>query len=62
MGAPRHAADDPPHPLDPEPLARGEPGAQVRLEDMGQSYWQSRFDGARRVLSMAPAEPAPAQP
>ena len=38
------------------------PGAQVRLEDMGQSYWQARFDGARRVLSMAPAEPAPAQP
>jgi cell wall-associated NlpC family hydrolase len=38
------------------------PGAQVRVEDMGQGYWQSRFDGARRVLSLAPAEPAPAQP
>jgi cell wall-associated NlpC family hydrolase len=25
------------------------PGAQVRLEDMGQSYWSHRFDGARRV-------------
>src|SRR3569832_1413564 len=31
------------------------PGAQVRVEDMGQSYWQQRFDGARRVLGMAPA-------
>ena len=38
------------------------PGAQVRVEDMGQSYWQRRFDGARRVLSLAPAKPAPAQP
>jgi cell wall-associated NlpC family hydrolase len=27
------------------------PGAQVRVEDMGQSYWQARFDGARRVSS-----------
>jgi cell wall-associated NlpC family hydrolase len=26
------------------------PGAQVRVEDMGGSYWQRRFDGARRVL------------
>jgi cell wall-associated NlpC family hydrolase len=33
------------------------PGAQVRVEDMGQSYWQRRFDGARRVLSLAPADP-----
>jgi cell wall-associated NlpC family hydrolase len=33
------------------------PGAQVRVEDMGQNYWQRRFDGARRVLSQAPAEP-----
>lgn len=24
-------------------------GGQVRIEDMGQSYWQKRFDGARRV-------------
>jgi cell wall-associated NlpC family hydrolase len=38
------------------------PGAQVRVEDMGRSYWQQRFDGARRVLSLAPAEPAPPQP
>ncbi|MDN6885609.1 C40 family peptidase [Variovorax sp. CAN2819] len=25
-------------------------GAQVRVEDMNGSYWQRRFDGARRVL------------
>ncbi|KQX21242.1 C40 family peptidase [Variovorax sp. Root434] len=25
-------------------------GAQVRVEDMNGSYWQHRFDGARRVL------------
>ncbi len=24
-------------------------GGQVRIEDMGFAYWQSRFDGARRV-------------
>jgi cell wall-associated NlpC family hydrolase len=35
------------------------PGAQVRVEDMGLSYWKSRFDGARRVLTGAPAAPAP---
>jgi hypothetical protein len=27
------------------------PGAQVRVEDMGVSYWATRFDGARRVVS-----------
>lgn len=27
------------------------PGAQVRVENMGGSYWASRFDGARRVSS-----------
>jgi cell wall-associated NlpC family hydrolase len=27
------------------------PGAQVRVEDMGGSYWAHRFDGARRVIS-----------
>ncbi len=32
------------------------PGAQVRVEDMGQSYWRGRFDGARRVLGLPPAE------
>ncbi|RZL10994.1 MAG: NlpC/P60 family protein [Rubrivivax sp.] len=33
-------------------------GGQVRIEDMGQSYWQKRFDGARRVprLSKQQAE------
>jgi cell wall-associated NlpC family hydrolase len=36
------------------------PGAQVRVEDMGKSYWQRRFDGARRVLTLAPAEPVAA--
>ena len=25
------------------------PGAEVRIENMGLSYWRSRFDGARRV-------------
>jgi cell wall-associated NlpC family hydrolase len=25
------------------------PGAEVRVEDMGVSYWAKRFDGARRV-------------
>lgn len=31
------------------------PGAEVRVEDMGVSYWARRFDGARRV-STDPAE------
>lgn len=26
------------------------PGAEVRVEDMGGSYWRRRFDGARRVI------------
>ena len=38
------------------------PGAQVRVEDMGQNYWQQRFNGARRVLSQAPGETASTQP
>ncbi len=38
------------------------PGAQVRVEDMGQNYWQRRFDGARRVFSLAPAEQVQSQP
>lgn len=29
------------------------PGAQVRVEDMGISYWARRFDGARRVPTAA---------
>lgn len=36
------------------------PGAQVRVEDMGLSYWTKRFDGARRVIT--PAAPAPQDP
>ncbi len=31
------------------------PGAEVRVEDMAGSYWVRRFDGARRVLTSAPA-------
>lgn len=37
------------------------PGAQVRVEDMGVSYWKRRFDGARRVLAGQPAQPQQAQ-
>ena len=37
------------------------PGSEVRVEDMGISYWRSRFDGARRVLASQPDIPA-AQP
>src|SRR5438105_11259909 len=29
---------------------------------MGRGYWKSRFDGARRVLGLAAADPQPAQP
>lgn len=32
------------------------PGAEVRVESMGVSYWQSRFDGARRVSGAQPAQ------
>ena len=32
------------------------PGAQVRVDDMGMSYWTRRFDGARRVLAAPPGE------
>ena len=35
-------------------------GSEVRVEDMRQSYWQRRFDGARRVAS--PAEPQASVP
>ena len=38
------------------------PGAQVRVEDMGQNYWQQRFNGARRVLSQSAAQAQPALP
>jgi cell wall-associated NlpC family hydrolase len=37
------------------------PGAQVRVEDMQQSYWARRFDGARRVLMNEPARDAQPQ-
>jgi len=37
------------------------PGAQVRVEDMGGSYWKRRFNGARRVLAGEPDEPAQVQ-
>jgi len=26
------------------------PGGEVHVADMGQSYWQNRFDGARRII------------
>jgi len=29
------------------------PGGEVRVEDMGASYWVKRFDGARRVQTDA---------
>lgn len=38
------------------------PGAQVRVERMDQSYWQRRFDGARRVLKLSQADQRQAQP
>lgn len=33
-------------------------GAQVRVEDMRAAYWQTRFNGARRVALPASTEPA----
>ena len=36
------------------------PGAEVRVEDMGVSYWARRFDGARRVAT-GPADAQPPQ-
>ena len=36
------------------------PGAEVRVENMGISYWQTRFNGARRVTAAQPAATAPA--
>ncbi len=35
-------------------------GAKVRVEDMQESYWQRRFNGARRVAGANPAEGAQA--
>ncbi len=37
-------------------------GASVRLEDMQSSYWQRRFDGARRVAFAGAAVRPPAAP
>ena len=39
-------------------------GAEVRVESMGGSYWQRRFDGARRVpaATAAAAEPVQERP
>ncbi|MGO4328673.1 C40 family peptidase [Cupriavidus sp. 2TAF22] len=37
-------------------------GGTVRLEDMGKSYWASRYNGARRVASAAVPPPMPARP
>ncbi len=34
------------------------PGAEVRVDDMAGSYWNRRFDGARRVPRSAPETPA----
>ncbi len=34
------------------------PGAEVRVEDMGGSYWRRRFDGARRVIGAGDAAAA----
>lgn len=38
------------------------PGAQVRIEDMGGSYWRQRFNGARRVLGLSAPDAASGQP
>ncbi len=35
------------------------PGAEVRVEDMGVSYWARRFDGARRVATGPADAPSP---
>ena len=36
------------------------PGGEVRVEDMGASYWSKRFDGARRVpFEAGGSEPQP---
>jgi len=34
-------------------------GATVRVEDMRKSYWETRFNGARRVPAVAEATPLP---
>ena len=37
-------------------------GSEVRVEDMQQSYWKRRFDGARRVTTTVAEAPAQATP
>lgn len=36
-------------------------GSSVRVEDMRQAYWQTRFNGARRVAPLADGTPAVVQ-
>jgi cell wall-associated NlpC family hydrolase len=31
-------------------------GSSVRVEDMRNRYWQTRFNGARRVVAPPPAD------
>ncbi|MBE7940223.1 MULTISPECIES: C40 family peptidase [Ramlibacter] len=38
------------------------PGAEVRVESMNGSYWQRRFDGARRVLGFGTDDSATSRP
>ena len=38
------------------------PGSEVRVEDMGLSYWKRRYDGARRVPGAAEATAAQTAP
>lgn len=38
------------------------PGAQVRVENMGGSYWSHRFDGARRVTPLDAANTVSSAP
>lgn len=37
-------------------------GSEVRVEDMHDSYWQRRFDGARRVSTAAATQPGATAP
>ncbi len=37
-------------------------GAEVRVEDMGVSYWSKRFDGARRVSVQGASDATPPTP
>lgn len=37
------------------------PGAEVRVENMAESYWSRRFDGARRVTDEPQAQASAAQ-